>query len=218
MPETLKDNFPGNSRNPKPPQPEELEIVEPRTEKIISGTVKQKKRGFGKKFAETFLEDDTKTVGSYIFWDVVIPGVKHMISELIGGGIDMLLFGERRRGGAQTHRVNGRSYVNYGSYSRERNYERDKRDVRDRDRSNRARHDFDDIVFETRGEAEYVLSHLSDLIIEYHMASVSDLYGLVGITPNFTDDRWGWTDMRGAHVSRIRGEYVLNMPKTVPLN
>ena len=81
-------------------------------------------------------------------------------------------------------------------------------------RTSRARHDFDEIILETRGEAEEVLSHLVDLTIDYQQATVADLYDLVGITSNFTDNKYGWTDLRSASVTRVRDGYLINLPRT----
>ena len=215
--ETLADNFPSNSRTDKGQTRTEKKPAEKKG-KIISGTVKTKKRGFGKKMAESFLEDDTKSVGSYVLYDILIPAAKAMISDMVGGGLEMLLFGERR--GNRTRRDGNRSYTNYGSYSYG-NQSRDK-DNRNRNREmskgGRSRHDFDEIVFETRGEAEEVLSHLVDLTIDYGQATVSDLYDAVGITTNYTDDKYGWFDLHDASVQRVRGGYVINLPRTKPLD
>ena len=222
--EQLKDTFPSNSKTTKK-EPKTVKSEDRKLEKVITGSVKQQKRSFSKKLAETFLEDDTKSVGSYIFHDVLIPAAKALISDMVGGGLEMLLFGEKR--GRNTRREGNRSYTSYGSYSRssDRDRERDRERDRDRDhgkreisRTSRARHDFDDIVLETRGEAEEVLSLLVDLTVEYRQATVADLYDLVGISSNFTDNKYGWTDLRNAYVSRVRGGYLINLPRTEALD
>ena len=41
---------------------------------------------------------------------------------------------------------------------------------------------------------------------------MSDLYELLGIPGKYTDDNWGWTDIRGAQVRRIRNGYMLDIP------
>jgi len=220
--EMLKDTFPSNSKTRKPEQPAAKAEEKKPLEKVITGSVKIKKRSFGKKMAETFLEDDTKSVGAYIFHDVLIPAAKAMISDMVGGGIEMLLFGEKRRGGSSSiRRDGGRSFTSYGSYYRQ------SADPRDRDKASsgreisktaRARHDFGEVVLDTRGEAEDILSRLVDLTIDYGQATVADLYDLVGITGDFTDNRYGWTDLRSASVSRVRDGYLINLPRTQPLD
>jgi len=215
--EQLRNTFPSNSKSVKKENQQQSKIEDRKLEKVVSGTVKRQKQGLGKKIAETFLEDDTKSVSSYIFHDVLIPAAKSMICDIIGWGgfAEMFLFGGYRRGRSGGRRDNGRSYISYGSYYRSTDRDRDRdRDRRDISRASRARHDFDEIVLETRGEAETVLSHLVDLTIDYNQATVADLYDLVGITSNFTDNKYGWTDLGGAGVTRVRGGYLLDLPRT----
>ena len=78
--------------------------------------------------------------------------------------------------------------------------------------------DYDDIVLDKRDEAEDVLSRMDELISTYGMASVADLYELVGVTGNYTDNKYGWTDIRSASAIRVRDGYLLKLPKALPLN
>lgn len=231
--ELLAETFPSNSKTQKQ-KVERVASSEERVkkvEKVIVGEAKKQKRTFGKKMAEIFLEDDTKSVGSYLIHDVLIPAGKSLICDIVGWGgfAEMMLFGDQRggraRGSSSIRRDGGRTVVNYGAYSSQspsrvpiRGDVRDPRDrPRDISRIGRARHDFDEIVLETRGEAEDVLAILVDLTVDYGMASVADLYDAVGITSNFTDEKYGWTELRNATVSRVRGGYLLNLPRPQPL-
>jgi hypothetical protein len=216
--ELLKDTFPSNSKTRKSIDQQDTEEKPEKLQKIITGGVKTKKRSFGKKMAETFLEDDTKSVTSYILHDVLIPAAKAMISDMVGGGIEMLLFGERRRGSSSIRRDGSRSYTSYGSYYRSDSRDNRPPSGREISKTARARHEFDDVVLDTRGEAEDVLSRLVDLTMDYGQATVADLYDLVGITGSFTDNKWGWTDLRSASVSRVRDGYLINLPRTQPLD
>jgi hypothetical protein len=111
-------------------------------------------------------------------------------------------------------------YINYQSpYSKRRRDPRD-RDDRPRDLSRRARasHDFDEIILGTRVEATEVIDRLYDIIAKYEMATVSDLYDLIGVTGSWTDDKWGWVDLRGAGVTRVRNGYLLALPRPEPLD
>lgn len=223
------EEFPSNSKTKRVEQRAAInETPTRKVEKIIVGTAKTQKRTFGKKLASIFLEDDTKSVGSYIFHDVLIPAGKSMICDIVGWGgfAEMMLFGDRRSGrtnsSSSIRRDGGRSVVNYGGFSNQQPLRGNMRDARDttRDMSKigRARHDFDEIVLETRGEAEDVKALLIDLTIDYGMASVADLYDAVGITPAFTDNKYGWTELRGITVSRVRSGYLINLPRPQPLD
>lgn len=200
-------SFPANSHKKRE---EKVEIR--KIEKVIKGSVVQRKKSLGKRFMETFLGDDVNTVTGYILHDVLIPAAKSTLSDMVQGGIEMLLFGERK--GTRTKRDQGKSYVSYNNYSNSPRRD-ERRDVSPR---NRARHNFDDIILGSRGEAEEVLSHIVDLTIDYGQATISDLYDLVGINTNFTEDKYGWNDLGSASISRARDGYLLNLPKAILLN
>lgn len=206
------EEFPGNSIRKKTEKVVD-EIKEKKVEQIVTGNVIRQKKGLGQKFSETFFGDDTKSVGDYIFHDVLIPALKTTLSDMVGGGIEMLLFGERRRsGGTSIYRDRDRSYVPYNRISRRDDYRgRDTR-YNTMSRVSRTRHDFDQIIIESRGEAEDVLSHLVDLIEDYGVASVADYYDLVGIESAFTDNKYGWENLRDAYVERVRQGYVVRLP------
>jgi hypothetical protein len=70
----------------------------------------------------------------------------------------------------------------------------------------------------TRVEAEEVIDRLFDVVSRYETATVADLYEMVGVTGNYTDDKWGWTDLRGASVQRVRNGYLLDLPRPEPLD
>ncbi len=209
-------DFPSNSDKPKARR----ESEEPKKKKqtaVVKGRVTKQKKSLGQKFSETFFGDDTKSVGDYLVHDVLIPAMKATMSDMVSGGIEMLLFGERR--GRNTRREGGRSYVSYSSYYGDRRNDRDSRDRGSNySRTSRARHDFDDIIFESRGEAEEVLSHLVDLTIDYGVASVADFYDLSGIESQFTDNKYGWTTLRDACTDRVRNGYVIRLPQAKPLD
>lgn len=205
---SLNNKFPANSHKVR------VEKEEKKIEKVIKGKVVQRKKSFGKRFIETFIGEDVDSVGSYILHDVLIPAAKATISDMVQGGIEMMLFGERK--GTRTRRDGNRSYVSYNNYSSGSSRNRD--DRRDYNQRNRSRHDFADITLETRGEAEQVLSHLVDLTMDYGQASVADLYDLIGVTSHFTDNKFGWYDLGSASVSRVRDGYLLNLPKPITLD
>ncbi len=217
-------DFPSNSHIRRSEARQEVKKeTEPevkKVSKIITGKVITRKKSLGKRFIEAFIGDDAGgSVGGYILYDVLVPAIKNTLSDMVKGGTEMLLFPGENRSGSRTSRDRGKSYVSYNSYGgRDRDRDRDRDRGRDRSSQNRARHNFDDIVIGSRGEAEEVLSNLVDLTVDYNQATVADLYELVGITGNFTDNKYGWTDLRSASVSRVRDGYLLNLPKCILLD
>lgn len=205
-------NYPGNSHKSR----DESSKVEVRKKvtRVTKSTPIQRKKPLGRRVAETFTGEDTRTVGQYILFDVLVPAAKAMISDAVSQGAERLLFGDSRPTSSRSPRKG--NYTPYNRVSGGRSF--DSSGSRELSRRGRSVHDFDEIVLESRGEAEEVLERLTDLIDNYDIATVSDLYDLVGITGSFTDDKWGWTNLRGAGVRRIREGYLLELPKTSPID
>ena len=194
--------YKGNSHRSK----EQNEVVEKKVEQIAKG--KTKKKSEVKKFADTFIAEDITSVKDYILMEVLLPAAKKAISDIVTNGIDMILYGETRsKSKSRESRV---SYTKY--YDRDRDYERPTRT------RGRYGYDYDDIILDTRKEAEEVLDRMDDLIDNYGMVSVADLYDLVGVSGNYTDNKYGWTNLRNADVQRVRDGYLLKLPKALPFD
>ena len=58
---------------------------------------------------------------------------------------------------------------------------------------------------------------MDELIDTYGQVSVADLYDLVGKSCNYTDNNYGWTNLRNAEPVRVRDGYMLKMPKVGPI-
>ena len=178
-------------------------------DKIVSGSVKTKKKSMGRKLTDSIFSEDATNVKSYILADVIVPAAKKLISDIVKDGIEMVLYGST--GGKRSKGFRG-DYISYNRFS-------DRRDERPYPSDSRSRtvYSYEDIILENRGEAESVLSTLDDLIEMYGQVTVMDLYDLVGISGNYTDDKYGWTNLRNAEPVRCRDGYMLRLPKAVPL-
>lgn len=214
------ENYPANSqrstRVSKVTDPAE-KVDEKKIEKVTSSEVIRRKKPLGKRFMETFIGGDAKGVAGYIVMDVLLPAAKDTIADAVSQAIERMLFGEvrsaSRRAGARPGGSSG-----YTSYNRFSNAPANRReDPRAMSRQARAKHDFDEIILATRVEAEEVIDRLFDLLSRYDQATVSDLYDLLGLSAQYTDEKWGWTDIRGIGIVRVRNGYLLDIPKPEPL-
>ena len=59
------------------------ELPEKKVEKIVSGSVKTKKKSGINKLAGIFVPEDVDNVKSYIFEDIVVPAVKDIILDAV---------------------------------------------------------------------------------------------------------------------------------------
>lgn len=202
------DDYKPNSRRSKENKTESK--PEKKVEKVVTGNVKLKKKSELSKFKDVFISEDVGNVKSYIFMDVLIPAAKKAISDIVRDGIDMILYGDTKRKSNNY----GSSYVSYRTYSDRRNDDRD----RDYKRHGYA-YSYSDVVIDSRVEAEEVLTRMNELIETYGFVSVADLYDLVGKRCNYTDNNYGWTNIRNANIVRVSGgDYMIKMPKARPLD
>ena len=176
-------------------------------EKVVTGSVKTRKRPLSKKFADIFLSSDMEDIKSYIFYDVIIPGIRDSIFDTVS----VILYGDVRS--RSSKKAANTPYYSYSSISSPKT--KPKAQERRRERTVT---DIQDIIFETRGEAEEVLGNLVDFIVDYGVATVADLYDLVGITGPFTDNKYGWTDLSMATVVRVRDGYLINLPRALAID
>ena len=183
---------------------------EKKVEAVITGKAKTRKKGEMQKFADVFIAEDANNVKSYILMEVIIPAVKKAISDIVTTGIDMILYGEAGRS-----RKNGAaSKVSYRNY-----YEQESGRTRAGSAGRRSSFDYDDVIFDTRGDAEAVLDAMNDIISQYGTVSVSDFYDLSRVpNDNYTMNRYGWTNIGGATAVRVRDGYILKLPRAIPLN
>lgn len=177
-------------------------IPEKKVEKIVSGSVKSKKKSGLQKITNVFIPEDVDNVKSYVIEDIIVPAVKDIILDAVRAFLGI----SNNSGGK---RVNG-SKVSYGKY-----YESNQRDSRTTRAS--AGYDYDDIILDNRGEAEDVLASMDNLISQYGIVSVADLYDLVGVSCNYTDNKYGWDNIRTARVERVRDGYMIKMPRAKSL-
>lgn len=198
------ENYSSNSKRSKDEQ--RTKEPEKRASKVVTGTVVTKKKSGISKLADEFISEDAKNIKSYVIGDVIIPSIKKALCDIVKDGIEMLLYGGTRPGGGRS--VSDR--VSYRSY-----YDRDSRPIRETRTSS---YSYDDIILGSRGEAEDVLSRMDELMDTYGLVRVADLYDLVGITGNYTDNKYGWTNIRNAEIVRTRDGYMIKMPRAVPID
>lgn len=206
------EDYPSNShRTRKSTRPEKkAPVAKKEVKAVVTGPVTRRKKSLGKRFMETFVGgEDAQSVFSYLTFDVIIPATKEMVTDAISQGVERMLFGEVR-----SHRGSRGRSVGHTNYNRIYRPDPRKEEPR-REFSRRARavHDFEEFIFDTKVEAMTVLDGLYTIISEYDMVTVADLYDLSGESGNFTEVKWGWTDLRGAGIVAVRGGYLLDLPR-----
>lgn len=176
---------------------------------VVNGKVTKKKKGIGSKIGAVLFDDNNVgDVKEYVIFDVIVPAVKNAISNAITGGIDMLLFGERR---SDSSRSSGsRGYTSYSSRSTSR------RDSSRQGYRRQSLFELDDILLPTKLDATSVIDNMFNILDEYGVVSVADYYALVGEPSNYQMNAWGWENLGNVYTQRTRsGEYKIILPKPI---
>lgn len=216
------EDFPSNSQRPEKKAAPKKATEPKKVEKVVTGEVVTRKKPLGRQFKDTFVPGDVKGAAGHVFLSVLVPAAKDMIVESAQEYIQRMIYGEdsgpRRRASQRSNGLFGRIDYNGISSGAKKVYQ--KEDPRSAGPSRRARamHNFDEIILATRVEAEEVIDRLFDIVSQYEVATVRDLYDLVGETAQWTDEKWGWTDIRGAAVTRVRNGYLLDLPRPEPID
>lgn len=212
--------YPGNSLNKAAPpatpssRPEKLE-------QITTGPVVVRKAGLGRRFKDAFTGDDGRSVAQHVLWDVVIPAAKDMVYD---AGLEVLgrSLGIERGSSRRNSVIN---YNNVSTLASKINYSKPgiMQDPRERERRTernvtRGRADLQDIILAERVQADAVIAKLQDLITRYGQATIADVFDLVGMTGEFTDEKFGWVNLDGARPRRISDGYLLDLPRPIQLD
>ena len=182
---------------------------EKKFEKVTTGKVVTKEKNDIQKVASMFIAEDLKTVRDHIIKDVAVPKMRDFFADLMIATVNMIFHGDDRPRSNYSNYAQP-SRVSYNRYSDNRNS--------NQNRPVAAQINYQDIIFSSRGDADEVLNQMIDALATYNCVSVADLYDLVGMTSNYTDNKYGWYDLRTAYIQGVSGGYVNRLPKPVALN
>lgn len=200
------EDYPRNSlMDPQTPK-KKVEPEKPKLEKVVEGKVIQKKPSKGKKFFRALFAEETGDIKEYVIMDVLMPAIRDTIVDILQKSTEMLFYGKTKA--TSVRRPGGGTYVSYNNISNNRT----------RESGRRKAFDFDDIILESRQDAEQVLDTLSEIAEKYGQVTVADFYDTVGVTgTGYTDNQFGWIDLRSARVEHVRGGFMIVMPRVVEL-
>lgn len=74
------------------------------------------------------------------------------------------------------------------------------------------------IVLTERREVSNIIDKLQDIIDQYEVATVADLYSLVGLPSKYVDNDWGWSDIGSPRTVRVDGGFQLVLPDPIFLD
>lgn len=178
-----------------------------KVQKVITGEVKTKKKSSAALALQHLgvVPDDIEDVKDYIIKEQIVPAAKNLFFDML----QTIIFGGdyKGRSGRRSSRTSYESYYD---------------DRRDRGNSKRGRSfNYDELIFDSRGDAEEVLDQMSDMIHRYPTVSVADLYDAAGVTCPHTYNYYGWDeedDINRSRVVRTSNGYVIKLPRPRPID
>ena len=208
-------DYHGNTRREKDEQKKEKNI-----EKVVTGEVVRKPKGIARKFKGVFFGGDFKTAMRFVVAEVLYPAARDLIFDSVIEGTRRVVYPE-----SQNYRrrpVEYRPRIQYNNPQQYNNpiYRQDPRGhVPDQaphiypqqyrpnkqDLSN-------DIILGTREEAELVVERLIDIVDKYDVASLADLYDLLGLSSSHVDNKWGWSYLNNIEIRQVRNGYLIDLP------
>lgn len=210
-------DYPSNNKtSPNGPQKREKRISAP----VIEGKIVQRKKSLGQRVTAVFIAGDPKTAGRDTIQQVLIPSIRETLLAISKTYLESLFLGDRVRVSRRDVFTTARDKVAYNRMHQSSGQSQQKpvSQTKQLTFQQRASHDFDEICLAERADVTQIIGSLQECIEQYGMARVSDLYDAVGITSEFTDEAWGWTDLSGAGARYTSDGYLLDLPKPVPLN
>lgn len=182
-----------------------------KVESVVSGQVTRRKKTWTSRIFGDVVAEDSGSVIEYLLTDVLIPAFKNLVVDFVTQGVERTVYGDSRP------RSNRTGHTNYTARYVSRTGNADPRTPAARTVT--TRHEFSDIILAHRSDAEEVLDGMIELVDKYGNVSVSDFYELVGMTnaSEFTDNKYGWTDLRNASIQVVRGGYIIRLPRTQAL-
>lgn len=176
---------------------------------------KPKKKRFGQKLKEAMFSEDigNGSVTEHIFFKILIPSVKRVLSDMANTAINMALGLDpktRTIGASNTHTANASVY-------RDRNYNRPAESY-----SNGRREALSDLEWDEQTVNE-IYNQVMDIIEKYGEISIGDVYSIMGLGAKVrtTDSKWGWTSPRGIEIVALDPAHernIIDFPSARPLN
>ena len=173
---------------------------------------KPMKKKFSQKLKEAMFSEDigNGSVSEYVFFRILIPSVKRVLSDMANTAINMALGldPKTRTIQANTHTANASVY-------RDRNYNRPGESYNGR------REALSELEWDERTAGD-ILSQVQDLIERYGECSISDVYSIMDMPDKIrtTDRNWGWTSARNIEIVPLDPQHernIIDFPSARPL-
>lgn len=173
---------------------------------------KPKKKRFGQKLKEAMFSEDigNGSVTEYVFFKIMIPSIKRVLSDMANTAINMALgLDPKTRTVGNTHTANASLY-------RDRNYSRTE------SANYSIRRDAVSEYEWSEADARDIMNQILDAIDRYEECTLANVYTIMGMSDKIrmADRNWGWTspkDIDVVAVDRLSDRWIVDLPPARPL-
>lgn len=180
--------------------------------KQVVSDAKQVSRPATRRFFDFLLAESPKDLLKRIGSEVLVPRAKAGIEEAFNSFVHGMFWGGGAAPPSQIVRgtVLRGGGINYqGISSQQTGLQQARQALPVQQHSG----NYQDLVVPTQESAEILLANMYDLLNEYRLVSVADLYEMAGITPSPSDGSYGWTNLDGSRIQKVRDGYLLQLPR-----
>lgn len=209
---SLNGSLNKNIKNPTP------EIKE------LKGGITHKDPSFREKLKRSFVKENLKDIGDYVFFDIIVPGIRKAIFDTIVGAAGQIF------GVSVPSSVFRYSDGYNGNRPAQTQHERQYRDYSTIQRRNQAvptlstydRFYVNDFPFTYKEDADSTLEQLMDICDTYGWVSVANFFqiadpkGTIQGRNVYTNNNFGWTSVDDAIVDSCEEGWVIILPPAKP--
>lgn len=163
-----------------------------------------------RRFMDRLFAESPKALGGRVLRDVIEPRIKAGVEEALNSFISGMMWGDSANRPISSMRgtVLRGGNVSYSAMSSPSALSQARAAV-----PRRAMGNYHDIALPTQQDAELVLANMYEVLNEYRRVAVADLYELVGLSSETSDNGYGWTSLDGARINKTRAGYSLELPR-----
>lgn len=214
----MATDYAGNSQKGKQKVLQPDEVRDRPKLKPVTTSATIKKRTLGERFRDVFLNMDAKGTASFIVTGVMIPAARDMAYDALKEAGFRLLYPDAARAGKPAPGSRGTGpgpKTNYQSASSGRGAGSMPLSQR---RSEVREQTVPQYIYGNQAEPERILDTLKELIDRREYATVADLRELSGYESTYVDVSWGWVNLVGSQIIKMREGWTLDLPTPVRLN
>lgn len=221
----INELYPSNSK-PDRPKPVKKKPPEREIKQIVdSSAVKVRRKSGIARLAKSIFAGDAKSISEYLMDDVVIPKLQDILLDTINKGGEYLIYGETKASRLGGNRRSSIYYSGVGGREADRKLDRIERygtlETKEIGGSNNQNYDVDyysDLVFRDRQQAEEILSRMYEDLQDYGCCTILSLKSMMGHHTTHTDEKYGWEDLTGSRIKKVRGGWLLELPRATYLD